>query len=76
MKIEVIVKDGGEVEVVAFEEGEGSGGKYENLPMPGRNVGRVYEKFKDGVEICTFEDAVERHEFIEAMYKENGYTED
>lgn len=39
------------------------------------NVGRVYEALEKGEINCTFEDAVARHEFIEEIYKQNGYTE-
>lgn len=75
MMVEVhdYVKD--ELKNVVFEEGSGSAGSYADLPIPGRNVGRVYEALKEGRISCTFEDAVERHEFIEELYKENGYTE-
>jgi len=43
--------------------------------MAARNVGRVYREFNKGNINCTFEDAVQRHEFIEKLYKENGYVE-
>jgi hypothetical protein len=35
-------------------------------------VARVYNGLAEGVINCTFEDAVERHELIDGMYKENG----
>lgn len=68
MKIE-LVGEGDEVENVAFEE------EFEELPLPGRNVARVYRALKEGKVNCSFEDALERHALIEKMYKDNGYTE-
>jgi predicted dehydrogenase len=47
----------------------------DGLEWPARNVGRVYRALADGEVNCTFEDAVQRHELIEVLYKENGYTE-
>jgi predicted dehydrogenase len=39
-----------------------------------RNVARLYEAVaaKDATAFCTFEQAVERHRFIRALYKQNG----
>ncbi|PIG89808.1 hypothetical protein AARAC_005856 [Aspergillus arachidicola] len=49
---------------------------HEKLPLPllAQNVGMVYEKFADGEIVPTFEDAVRRHEFLDAMFAsdENG----
>ncbi|TVY83710.1 Galactose/lactose metabolism regulatory protein GAL80 [Lachnellula suecica] len=40
-----------------------------------RNVGRVYRGLAKGEINCSFEDAVERHEFLEELCKQNGYVE-
>lgn len=69
IKVEVHDFEGGKVEKVEVKEELG------DLPMPGRNVGRVYRELEAGQINCSFEDAVERHEFIEGLYKENGYVE-
>ncbi|PSS25234.1 hypothetical protein M430DRAFT_133496 [Amorphotheca resinae ATCC 22711] len=56
------------VEEVPFPKDE-----FEDFAVPARNVSRVYQKFAKGEIICSFEEAVQRHEFIEELYKENGY---
>jgi len=71
MKIQLHDFASDKVEEVDFAELE----KLGDLPMPGRNVARVYRALAQGKESCTFEDAVERHEFIEGLYRDNGYTE-
>lgn len=38
-------------------------------------IGRFYKHLATGAESCTWEDAVERHELIEELYRQNGYTE-
>jgi len=38
-----------------------------------RNVARVYRALAKGEVNCSFEDAVERHEFLTELFKENGY---
>jgi predicted dehydrogenase len=38
-----------------------------------RNVGRLYRELAKGQVNCSFEDAVERHEFLETLYFENKY---
>ncbi|KAI9745111.1 MAG: transcription regulator gal80 [Claussenomyces sp. TS43310] len=45
----------------------------EALPMPARNVGRIYNAIATGdlSLCCDFEDAVRRHRFIDELYKEN-----
>lgn len=69
------------VEVHSFGDGKDSVeevetvDELEDLPMPGRNVARVYKELEEGKISCTFEDAVDRHTFIEGLYKENGYEE-
>lgn len=71
LKIEVHDLDTDTVEVVSPEDKE----DLAELPLPGRNVGRVYKALEKGVSNCSFEDAVERHTLIEGLYKENGYNE-
>lgn len=44
----------------------------EGFGIPARNVGRLYKALADGKINCSFEDAVERHALLDAMYKENG----
>ena len=70
MKIELQEGEGEKVEVVEI-----GGDKFDEYPHPARNVARVYEAFAKGDINCSFEDAVERHALIEAMYKENGIQE-
>ncbi|KAH7354840.1 NAD-binding Rossmann fold oxidoreductase family protein [Rhexocercosporidium sp. MPI-PUGE-AT-0058] len=62
-------KEGEEVEVVEVEKDEFDGKEW---GMASRNVGRLYRELAEGKINCSFEDAVERHELIEGMYKENG----
>ena len=55
-----------------LDEGEGKdafGG------LAAKNVGRLYRGLAMGEVNCSFEDAVERHEFLEELYKQNGYLE-
>jgi len=40
-----------------------------------RNVARVYQALAKGEVNCSFEDAVERHEFLAELFRENGYFE-
>jgi len=61
---------------------DGEGDKAEEIEIPGdefdgyehraRNVARVYKGLAAGEINCTFEDAVERHELIDGIYKDNG----
>lgn len=39
----------------------------EELPVPSRNVGALYDAFADGGEYPTFQDAVKRHEQIDSL---------
>jgi len=39
------------------------------------NMGRLYKFLATGASSCSFEDAVKRHEFLEELYKQNGYIE-
>lgn len=43
----------------------------EALPLPARNIARVYELQAEGVVNCSFEDAVERHAFLDKVDKES-----
>ncbi|KAI8629729.1 NAD-binding Rossmann fold oxidoreductase family protein [Xylariaceae sp. FL1651] len=54
-----------EVKKDEFDEGDKYG-------QPAKNVGRLYKGLAEGQVNCSFEDAVLRHELIDAMYKENG----
>ncbi len=67
MKAEVFDFQSNEVRAVELPRDE-----FEELGMPGRNVGRVYKAFAEGKIVCSFEDAVERHRLIYQMYRENG----
>lgn len=70
LKIQVFDTEKDSVEDVESEKDEfDEDGKF---GMPARNVGRVYKAFAEGENTCSFEDAVERHALIDAMYKENG----
>ncbi|KAL2070662.1 hypothetical protein VTL71DRAFT_13688 [Oculimacula yallundae] len=61
--------EGGEVEVVEVEKDEFDEKEW---GLPSRNVARLYKELAEGKNNCSFEDAVERHELIANMYKENG----
>ncbi|KAJ5823045.1 transcription regulator gal80 [Penicillium robsamsonii] len=39
-----------------------------DLPLAAQNIGSLYEKFSDGRTVPTFEDAVRRHRFLDAMF--------
>jgi len=70
MKIEVHDFAADTVEVVSIEKDA-----EDELVLPGRNVGRLYKGYAKGEANCSFEDAVERHELIEKLYWQNGYSE-
>ena len=70
MKIELQEGEGNNVEVVDIGSDEFDGHAY-----AARNVARVYKEFAKGEINCSFEDAVERHALIEALYGENGIQE-
>jgi len=65
MKIEVHDFEKNDVEEVPFEE------EFAHFPLPARNVARVYKAFAEGDEsvLCSLAEAVERHRFIDEMYK-------
>jgi predicted dehydrogenase len=49
----------------------------DRLVVPTRNVGRVYEAIAAGETgeadvVCTFENAVERHRYVEEIYRQNS----
>ena len=68
MKLQIHDFASGEVEEVGVERDAMD----ELVRLEGRNVGRVYEGLRRGEVVCGFEDAVERHEVLEGMYRENG----
>ena len=70
MKVELQEGEGEKVEVLEIGNDD-----FESYAYPARNVARVYETFAKGEINCTFEDAVERHVLIEALYRENGIQE-
>lgn len=47
---------------------------FSEMPPMTRNVARLYEAIaaEDASAFCTFEQAVERHRFVDALYKQNG----
>jgi predicted dehydrogenase len=47
--------------------------QFDDMYPTHRNVARLYEAVaaEDNMAFCTFEQAVERHRFIEALYKQN-----
>jgi predicted dehydrogenase len=68
MKIQVYDFEEDRVEDVVVEKDEFD----KNFAGPVGNVARVYRALVRGENNCSFEDAVERHELIDEMYKENG----
>lgn len=72
LKVEVHNFENDTVEEVAMDRDEID----EIGELRARNVARIYRELENGVINCTFEDAVARHEFIESLYKENGYVEE
>jgi hypothetical protein len=47
----------------------------EGYGIPSKNVGRRYRELSEGRNNCSFEDAAERHGFIEEIYRENGIVD-
>lgn len=72
IKIEVHDFESDEVKVVEIRGREFDGFQ---LDTPADNVGRAYETIAEAGSNCTFEDAVERHRLLDAMFKENGYEQ-
>jgi predicted dehydrogenase len=50
--------------------------EFESFPQAARNVAQLYDAIGKGdtTLLCDFEDAVERHRFIDMIYKQNGMT--
>jgi len=63
--------DGGDSKDVVTVEVEKDEFDDDAWGIPSRNVARVYKELAEGRVNCSFEDAVERHELIDGMYKEN-----
>lgn len=63
-KIQVKDYETGKIETVPM---------HERLPLPllAQNVGMLYERFADGQFVPSFEDAVRRHEFLDAVFASN-----
>lgn len=57
-------------EVVEVKEEE-QGKEWEEMPMMGRNIGRVYEAFAKGKGYPNWDVALKRHQMIDEMYKRN-----
>ena len=72
LKIEVHDFEKDDVEIVEIKGREFDGFE---LGMPSDNVGRAYETIAEGKGNCAFEDAVERHRFLNSLLKENGLEE-
>jgi predicted dehydrogenase len=73
IKVEIHDFEADTVEEIPLPKDEFEG--KEGFGFSARNVARVYKALAKGENNATFEDAVERHEFIEQLYKENGYVE-
>jgi len=39
-----------------------------DLPLAAQNIGKLYENFADGKDVPTFEDAIRRHNFLDAVF--------
>jgi predicted dehydrogenase len=70
VKIQIHDVEKGTVEEVKIEEDEVDT-LLKGYGIPSKNTGRVYRELNEGRNNCSFEDAVERHEFIEEIYREN-----
>lgn len=76
MKIELHTFEGDGVEEIEIPKDElDVEGKDAFGGFAARNVGRLYKGLANGEVSCSFEDAVERHEFLEELYKQNGYLQ-
>jgi predicted dehydrogenase len=65
----VAAKEAQEVEDVRVDEG---GDEWTTLPVPGQNIGRLYEAFATGGEVSGWDVAVRRHELIDQFWKSGG----
>ncbi len=82
MKIEVQSFEHGSVKEVAIQSDEFDGKKLDDFPYnpafanyAAKNMSRLYKHLAEGGENCSWERAVELHELIEELYRQNGYTE-
>jgi predicted dehydrogenase len=58
---------------VLVKPDELEGEAWMKLPMPGRNIGRIYEAYATGTGgYGDWKHAVKRHEFVEKIYREGG----
>lgn len=67
VKVEVFDFESQKVEKIEVQGDEWDG----KLPLFGRSVGRAYEALSKGEVVCTFEDAVEKHRFLEGLERES-----
>jgi predicted dehydrogenase len=74
LKIQVHDVEQGTVEEVKVKEDDVDV-LLKDYGLPSKNTGRVYKGLAEGRNNCSFEDAVERHAFIEGLYKENGIVD-
>jgi len=67
--IKILLHDqlSGEVLEIAAESDDFES-EFGDLPNHAKNIGRVYEAYRKGEEIASFEDALERHELLAEMY--------
>src|SRR5271163_4434077 len=65
----VAAKTAQEVEDVRVDE---DGDEWTALPIPGQNIGRLYEAFATGREVPGWDVAVRRHELIDEFWKSGG----
>ncbi|KAI5195618.1 hypothetical protein AUEXF2481DRAFT_31493 [Aureobasidium subglaciale EXF-2481] len=40
-----------------------------DVPLAAQNVGKLYESYASGQPLCTFESAVQRHQFLDGMFE-------
>ena len=73
LKVEIHDFETDEVTQVQLPKDQWDAGGENELPGPTRNVARLYEAIERGdwESLCSFEDAVERHRFIDELYKQN-----
>jgi predicted dehydrogenase len=43
-----------------------------DVPLAAQNVGKLYESYAAGDSMCTFEDAVQRHKFLDGVFEAAG----
>lgn len=65
VKIRLHDQESGSLEDVHWEKDE-----WDDLPVPARNIGRLYEAHRKGGDgVVEFEEAVKRHNMLDDMYK-------